>query len=372
MIAAFLLASALDRGAAAYKAGDFEAAQAAYAQAVTDDPKSAAARLGLGRLELYRNDFDAAERDLDVAAIDPATAADARRYLDQVKMRRAAFAPGPYDAAIGTRTLRIPFAQRDPLPVIAVAVNGKPAHFVIDTGAPDLIVDPAFAKAVGATLVADGVGTFAGGRQAAVSRTTLATFAIGGVDFPDVPAAALPTGRLQFGGTTRIDGIVGTGFLLHFLATLDYADSQLILAPRGSAPDLGGTTAVPMWFVGDHFLFARGALNDVPMLFLVDTGLAGGGLNATSETLKSAGIVPDTAHASQGVGGGGPVTAIPFVAARVALGDAVRTDVRGIYTPEGSPLAMFPFAVGGAVSHGFFSPGKLTFDFRGMRLIVTP
>lgn len=371
MIAALLLASALDRGAAAYKAGDFATAQAAYAQAVSEDPKNTAARLGLGRLELYRNDLDAAERDLRVAASDPATATDAGRYLDQVKARRSQFAPGPYDKALAMRTLRIPFVQRDPLPIVAVAVNGKPAHFVIDTGAPDVIVDPAFAKEAGATLTDGGIGTFAGGRRAAVSQTTLATFTIGGVDFRDVPAGALPTGRFAF-GKVRIDGIVGTGFLLHFLATLDYADSQLILAPRDSVSDPGGATTVPMWFVGDHFMFARGAMNDVPMLFLVDTGLAGGGVTATDESVKSAGIVLDTAHASQGVGGGGAITAIPFVAKRVALGDAVRTGVPGIYTPEGSPLAMFPFAVGGAVSHGFFSPGKLAFDFARMRLIVTP
>jgi len=33
---------------------------------------------------------------------------------------------------------------------------------------------------------------------------------------------------------------------------------------------------------------------------------------------------------------------------------------------------MFPFTVGGIISHGFFSPGTLTFDFTGMRLIATP
>jgi len=371
MIAALLLASALDRGAAAYKAGDFEAAQAAYAQAVTDDPKSAAARLGLGRLELYRNDFDAAERDLDVAATDPAIAADARRYLDQVKARRVEWAPGPYDDALKMRTLRIPFVRRDPLPIVAVAVNGKTAHFVIDTGAPDVIVDPEFAKEVGATLTDGGVGTFAGGRKAAVSRTTLATFTIGGVDFPNVPAGALPTRPLPFGGATRIDGIVGTGFLLHFIVTLDYKNSQLVLMPRNSALARLGNY-VKLWFVGDHFLFAHGTMNGVPMLFLVDTGLAGGGVMPSAETIKRAGIVLDTAHASQGIGGGGPITTIPFVAKSVTLSGVARTDVRGLYTPEGSPLAMFPFAVGGVISHGFFSPGTLWIDFASLDLDATP
>jgi len=185
MISALLLASTLDRATAAYTAGDFAAAQTAYARAMAEAPN-------------------------DAAAADPATASQAHRYLDQVKMRGATFAPGPYDAALGTRTLRIPFAQRDPLPIIAVVVNGKPAHFLIDTGAPDLIVDPAFAKEAGATLVADGVGTFAGGRQAAVSRTTLAAFSIGGVVFPDVaPARSRPAGsgsaegRISTGSSAR-------------------------------------------------------------------------------------------------------------------------------------------------------------------------
>ena len=370
MLTLLALASALDRGAAAYKAGDFVAAQAAYTQAVATSPRDASARLGLGRLELYRDQFDAAERDLTAAAGTPATAPDAHRYLDQVRTRRAEF--GRYDATLAGRTLRIPFVQRDPLPMVAVAVNGRPAHFLIDTGAPDVVVDPDFAREIGATVTAAGSGVFAGGRRAPVSHTSLATFSLGGADFADLQATVLPTRGLPFGGAIHIDGVIGTGFLAHFLATLDYAHSALVLAPRASAPNVTGATVVPMWFVGDHFLFARGTINGVPMLMSVDTGLAGGGVLPSPETVKSAGLTLDTAHASQGMGGGGPVTTIPFVAKSVTLGTLARADVRGLYSPDGSPYTIFPFAVGAGISHGFFSPGTLTFDFTRMQLILTP
>lgn len=176
--------------------------------------------------------------------------------------------------------------------MVAVEVNGKPAHFLIDTGGPDIIIDPDFAKEVGATVVDDGVGVFAGGLRATVRRTVVDSFALGGLAVSKQAAGVLPTRGLPFGGKTSIDGVIGTGFLMHFLATIDYGHHALILAPRENVVVRPGATSVPMWF-------------------------------------------------------------------------------GGIYTPEGSPLSAFPFAVGGVVSHGFFSPGALTFDFANMRLIVT-
>ncbi|MDQ2991649.1 MAG: retropepsin-like domain-containing protein [Candidatus Eremiobacteraeota bacterium] len=254
---------------------------------------------------------------------------------------------------------------------MAVEVNGKPAHFLIDTGGPDIIIDPDFAKEIGATVVDDGASVFAGGLRATVRRTVVDSFALGGLAVSKQAAGVLPTRGLPFGGKTSIDGVIGTGFLMHFLATIDYGHHALILAPRENVVVRPGATSVPMWFVGDHFIFARGAINGVPMLMLVDTGLAGGGVMPSAASVTAAHIALDKAHATQGIGGGGPVTAVPFVAKSVALGAFTRTDVGGIYTPEGSPLSAFPFAVGGVVSHGFFSPGALTFDFANMRLIVT-
>jgi predicted aspartyl protease len=363
--------SLTDRAQAAYLAGDFGTAQADFAQAVAVNPDDPVARLGLGRIELYGNQLDRAQVDLQRAIDLHGDAAAAQRLLAGLRMRRAGAAA--YDNVLTQGIVRIPFVQRDPLPMIAVKADGVDALFLIDTGAPTVVIDPDFAKELGVQARAAGTGTFAGGRQAPVSAAVLPHLTLGSVTLDRVRVNVLPTRELPFGNGRRIDGVLGTGVLMHFLSTLDYGGNQLMLRPRGATMDTAGATIVPMWLVGDHFMFARGSINDAPVgLLLVDTGLAGGGVMPSAAEVNAAHIALDRAHAGTGIGGGGPVTIVPFVAARVSLGSFVRQNVSGSYTPEGSPLGAFPFKVDGVVSHQFFSPGSITFDFAAMQLRLTP
>ncbi len=127
---------------------------------------------------------------------------------------------------------------------------------------------------------------------------------------------------------------------------------------------------MPMWLVADHFIFARGRLNQAPeALFLIDTGLAGGGLSAPKASLEAAGITIDESQAVTGMGGGGPARIVPFTA-DATLGALTRRGVRGVHSPDGEATAIFPFQTGGLLSHGFFRQSRLTFDFEAMRLVT--
>jgi tetratricopeptide (TPR) repeat protein len=83
--------------------------------------------------------------------------------------------PGDHQAVL-------PFLVTDPLPLVAVRVNDSPAvNFLIDTGAAKIILDPEFAKEVGARQFDSQTGTFAGGKQASfrhgrVDSVTLGQF----------------------------------------------------------------------------------------------------------------------------------------------------------------------------------------------------
>ena len=131
--------------------------------------------------------------------------------------------------------------------------------------------------------------------------------------------------------------------------------------------------SVPCWLVGDHFVFAMAQVNGAPPgLFLFDSGLAGGGIMPSKALIETAHITLDEAHASTGMGGGGPVRAVPFVASSVAVGSAVQHDVPGLYTPEGSPLAIFPFTVQGLISHEYLKHYAYTVDFDAMKITLSP
>ena len=272
---------------------------------------------------------------------------------------------------------RIKFVATDPLPILSVTINGtRQANFFIDTGAPNIIISPQLAQELGMPVSEAGQGTFAGGRRANVGRTVVPALRVGSVEVANVPAGVLEMPRSPQGAGPKIDGFIGTGFLMHFLSTIDYCRGELVLAPRTDSARFqkqaqkAGGNIVRMWLAGDHFIFSRGRLNQgTEGLFLIDTGLTGSGLMASKETLDDAGISVDTNDVRTGVGGGGEVQFVRF-RANARLGTLTRSDVAGNYTLGNSPTAMFPFKVKGLMSHLFFRQSQLTFDFDAMRLVT--
>jgi hypothetical protein len=268
----------------------------------------------------------------------------------------------------------VPFVITDPLPVVRVTIGGKQADFLIDTGGPDIMVRKPLADALGLKLTAGGVGTFAGGLQAPVQRTIVPELEIGGLRIRNVPAGVNAAAAIQLPGVD-IQGVIGTGLLMHFLSTIDYCSGKLVLAPRSSSEAFearaaaSGANVVPFWLVGDHFMFARGRMNQAEGIFYIDTGLAGGGLVGTKAMLDAAGVTLDESKRLTGQGGGGAVQFVPFRAA-ATLGSLTRGDLPGVYIPGADPLAALPFRSSGMISHSFFRQSRLTFDFDAMKLVT--
>jgi hypothetical protein len=274
----------------------------------------------------------------------------------------------------------VPFVIAEPLPAVRVRINGThDATFLIDTGAPGVVLDPQFAKDIGVDVSAAGTGVFAGGKTTQTEKATLSSISLGTATAYNVAATVVPTrGALDI-PNVRLDGIVGTGVLERFLATIDYPKARLVLRPRSnaeserfqSAARAENATIVPCWLVGDHFVFARAQVNDAPPgIFLFDSGLAGGGLMPTEQLVTDARISVDRAHPVSGSGGGGSVTAFSFTASKISVDSATQHDVPGLYTAEGTPFGIFAFAVQGALSHDFLKHYAYTVDFDAMRIVL--
>jgi len=384
IVAAITLAAITSSGSAPgqdaaslFARGDFVAAAAAYEAILQRNPQDRGAMLQRAAIALYENDLTAAEPPLDaVLAADPQNAR-ASALLAEVRRRREEAARR---TTVDGDESRVPFIVADPLPVVRVTADGVAANFVVDTGA-DVTLEANFARRLGLATESAGNGTFAGGLHASLQRGMLRSLALGGATAYDVPVHVLATGVSTLFGTLRIDGIVGTTYFERFLVTMDYPHRQLILRPRSRGISAAfearqasaQATIVGCYLVGDHFVFASAQVNDAaPGLFLFDSGLAGGGLMPSAALVKDASIPIDPKTATTGVGGGGAVTAIPFVARRVAVGGAVQTDVPGIFTPQGDPFGLFPFAVWGAISNDFLKHYAYTVDFDAMKIVLAP
>lgn len=401
----------LQAAAQLFRQGKFADAETLYAEVESKTAPPFQALVNLGAIALYKNELETAEQRLKRALkLEPASAA-ARRLLVDVYYRRDDFAKAasvlhslgdeaaarklesfkdapPYAVDQRTDVVRVPFVITDPLPLIEAKINGEPVNLLIDTGAAELYIDPAVAKKAAARQFGTTTGEYAGGAKATtvhgrIDTITLGNAPSGNAVVRNVPVHILSTRRFSAAARgKRVDGILGTAVLFHFLPTLDYPRGELVLR-RKTRDQLrnveqetkkGGGTAIPFWMAGDHFLVAWGRVNhSPPLLFFVDTGLSGGGFVCPAATLKEAGIPQPHAAQIMGQGGGGKVIAVPFMVQDLSLGSVEAHQIQafaGVFPPsleygEG-------FRIAGIVSHQFFRPYALTFDFQGMRLFLTP
>ncbi len=318
----------------------FDEAALLYAQAVEKDPAAYEAVLKLGRISLLRNNLKDAEKWLKKALALKPQEKEPQALMGEVLYRRNEYiqaAPffeafgqkakaeklrsfqgqAPFLIESGPNVSALEFIQTDPLPIIKVTVNGQEGRFLIDTGAWELHVLPAFAEKCGLKpLAGKQTGVYAGGRQAASSSSVADRVLLGEFSLRHVPVV-LPE---RAGSPLPIDGIVGTVVLYRFLFTLDYPGGRLVL--RRNTPEMSkavqadsekaGAFRMPFWLAGDHFIFARGTANGAgPYLFHVDSGMAGGGFSCPEYVVKEAKIeLPKEGF--QGMGGGGPITVYPF------------------------------------------------------------
>ncbi|HAD82608.1 MAG: hypothetical protein A2509_01005 [Candidatus Edwardsbacteria bacterium RIFOXYD12_FULL_50_11] len=376
--------------------GLFPEAEAYYNRILKKDSNNVYANLMLGQIALYGNRFSKAETHLKKALTDSSVRVKTIGLLSETYYRQDRFAEAgslfaeagqmakadklqafkdrtPYLIESAAIVTELPFVQTDPLPLIMLTVNGRETMFLIDTGGWELSIDEELAKDLGIKFLGTQTATFAGGKTAATYHGILDSVKAGSFIVRNVPiniSQAPKRAAQMFQQPVR--GVVGTCFLYHFNFTLDYPGGKLVLARRnsGEATAVSISGGLPFWMAGDHIMVAWGTVNSgQPQLFFIDTGLAGGGFTATEATIKTAGI--KLGEAKEGMGGGGEVQVRPFTVDRLTLGNIEERDVRGLFgaLPPGFE-SRFGFLIGGIISHGFFRPYRLTFNFDSMKIFL--
>lgn len=358
----------LQKAAAALAAGELVAAEKLYQAAYHEGHRDPAVVVSLARLALWKNNLEQAEQlamSVDASSPEATTAA---AIVKAIATRRSDLAGNNY-IGIPTETIVIPFLARDPLPTLVGKINGRDAGFIIDTGADQLVVDTEFARELKIEFGDAQSGAFAGGNTASVAHGMADEVRLGKLKLSHVPVTILPTRRFT-GFAHQVDAIIGTRFLGRFLTTIDYPGSRLVLAPREVEPQTDGVK-LPLSWIGDHFLYTSGLINGKSLgLWLVDTGLAGGGLMVWDKSVLEAAGIELQSTTTKGQGGGGEVAATDFTAPAFQLGDVAAKDLPGKFIP-GSPIGAGPaFKVAGIVSHDFFRQYEVTIDLKRMQLLV--
>ncbi|HLK01529.1 MAG TPA: aspartyl protease family protein [Streptosporangiaceae bacterium] len=357
-----------------FQAGQFAAADAAYTRLLRRDPRDAHAWAQRGCIALLGNRFAAAGQYLNQAIVlRPADLLSKARladcyvrqddYAHAVPLLHAAGDPigatlyslvtgAPFQVR-GAGSTRLPFLTLDPLPTVPVAVNGRAASFVLDTGAT-FGISPDVAAAAGIVPMRT-VTVNHGNGPVRAYLSVVTELTLGDIRVRNFPVMWDDT-------PGQPDGVLGTTIFYHFRTTLDYAARTLRLSRDRLGAPSGGA---PMWLAPDHFVVAQGSVGrSGPGLMLLDTAGAGLGIVLTPAQAAQAGVMPDYSRPGTYLG----VPGYPC-AATVTLGRATRQDVPGAVGPFLEPV-QFGFRVLGTVSHEFVKPLSLTLDFATMMLSV--
>lgn len=181
----------------------------------------------------------------------------------------AADCVAPRAAGLAVRVLR-------DVPLVAVAIDGKPATLVLDTGAQDTILTPAAAGRLGLTGHYEyprNISALGGGIGSGEAATQ--HFAAGPLDTPGFRVMIGEVSLPDLEGI-RPDGLLGADFLSQFAVDLDLPDGRLTLYRPGclaAQPDWPPpfATIVANRSLHDHLFFPV-ALDGRPLYAFIDTG----------------------------------------------------------------------------------------------------
>ncbi len=300
----------------AWTAGHFdEAAQAAQA-VLKQDPKEIEALWILARQQVLAGKLKEAEATLsraEKAGVKPQLVAaqiawirshqrdfaGVARALDSLGPDNAALA-GRYRTFVGKPLVVSGGCQADlaltrdvGAPMIEVEVAGEKVLAMLDTGAADVIVDTKLA----AKLKLPIRSRTPIGEQGEIGHTQIDTLKIGGITIAGVPVDVFPSETLaQMSGSRQAaSAVIGVRVLEQFQVTYDLPAKQLTLVHNGpkckpnlAAQRKGGS--VPLWLHETHFVYTLGHMNGAEGLFLLNTGMQGVDLTATSRAYAQAGI----------------------------------------------------------------------------------
>lgn len=318
--------AALTNADEAFARGDFTAAFREYNDAIIANPNDEEAVLGMGTLDLYRNDWQNARTYLERAQ--HLAPSDARVIQRLHTLRRRLPKPGIYHFDIPTGRADLPLVAGFPVPVVRASINNHTFTLLVDSRRGSIDLTPNAAQ-------------IAGAKDAGL----LDSFAVLGLTVTGVPVHVLD-GPLAVAGA-QIDGAIGTVFLSHFLPTFDPAHGVLTLRRWEASTGIEararskGAAIEPMWLVGDDLLVTPARVDGGPVhVFSIDTAL-------------NAGVgVPDASAAQ----------------ALVSLGSYTQSVATAQLQP--STFAAVPFEVGGSLGAGFWRPATVTLDFAAMNVVV--
>jgi hypothetical protein len=249
--------------------------------------------------------------------------------------------------------------------IVDLRLNGNgPFHFLFDTGAEIVVLEPA-ARKLALETKDWGNGFGDGERKVHWRRTTVRDVQIGALHLTDRVVGVLPTDDVeQSFGTYPLSGFIGTPLLKGMVVKLDYDRRQLTLTPADQFAYSGSGTVLP--FVDGR---TPAMLDGIQQDLFVDTGTLPG-LSLGTFAYADHHLSSKDAAPLQGItdwGAGGPVHTRLARGHLFELGSIkVRDPVLYLSLQKAGALA----SGGGRIGFGILSRFNVIFDSSRSRIIL--
>ncbi len=263
--------------------------------------------------------------------------------------------------------------------LVDVMVNGEgPFVFAFDTGAGINVIDESLAKKLKLNIQGELAGGGFGENKAELQLATGVNLAMPGVEVKDQTIATLDIKNLlepRLG--TRIDGILGFGFISRFVTRVDYKNQQIGFYDANHF-DYQGTGEIVAMEIENSTPYVDATIcgygrKPIRGRFLVDSGAGGPvAINGPfAESIRLASSMPKTVLSKGGFGVGGEVTSLVGRLQSLQIGNLVFHDpVADISQNKKGAGADKNRA--GILGGGIFSRCVVYFDYPGKRLILEP
>lgn len=212
---------------------------------------------------------------------------------------------------------------------VPVAINERRGALMIDTGAPNSMIDVNSVNTFGLTVEKSGsnVGGLFGRTWERYGASKVKSIAMGNCVLTNVPVAiadfsSMNTNRntpetgthiTQSRNVTHLNGVLGMREMVKYAMIIDCTRQMLYVNPNGgsSAVSQGlanflatrGFTRIPMRLNANHHFDVAGALNGHATRFIVDTGSATTLIDTQVAVKSGTGVTPLAGYGAGGAGG---------------------------------------------------------------------
>lgn len=150
------------------------------------------------------------------------------------------------------------------------SIDGKPVHFLVDTGGSNLLT-PAAAKRLGLSGEGKLAGRGVGDEAVDLSLAHAQQVRVGDAVLDKPVFYIIDLGVLPKIEGVEADGLVGYEMFRRFGVEIDYANHRLTMSDPAKFVPPAGATAVPFQ-LDDRIPIVQGTLDGLPMRMSVDTG----------------------------------------------------------------------------------------------------